>query len=242
MLLNRNPQVNEQVAVYGALAGVGVDLIPEHLRIEANGGYFDRGTNPLFFGTTVGPMGLTFTDFPVATYGGTLQVSAFKRHLADAVGRLPLYQNDPMVSASRYFTRPAYLPGFNWLASARVHRRSARRCRTSTRPNSTKTQLAYAGDVNLRAQFGHVRLRGDFETRSLELHPHQPAVAGAVPGLPGGLADRLRALRRRRRRLLLASASASPSASRSAWSARRPSRRRRARPSWARSRATPAAR
>jgi hypothetical protein len=45
MLLNRNPQVNEQVAVYGALAGAGVDIIPEHLRLEANGGYFDRGKN-----------------------------------------------------------------------------------------------------------------------------------------------------------------------------------------------------
>ncbi len=36
-----------------------------------------------------------------------------------------------------------------------------------SRPNSTDTQFSYAGDVNLRAQFGHVRLRGDFETRSL---------------------------------------------------------------------------
>ena len=29
MLLNRNPQVNEQVAVYGALAGAGVDVMPQ---------------------------------------------------------------------------------------------------------------------------------------------------------------------------------------------------------------------
>ena len=56
------------------LAGAGVDVIKNHLRIEANGGYFDRGTNPLFFGTTVGPMGQTFTDYPVAD---------LRRHAAD---------------------------------------------------------------------------------------------------------------------------------------------------------------
>ncbi len=33
------------------LGGAGFDAIPNHFRIEANGGYFDRGTNPLFFGT-----------------------------------------------------------------------------------------------------------------------------------------------------------------------------------------------
>ena len=118
LLLNRNPQVNEQVAVYGALAGAGVDIIAEHLRLEANGGYFDRGTNPLFFGTTVGPMGMTFTDFPVATYGGTVQLSAFKGLSPTQSADFKLYENDPMVTASRYFTRPAYPPGFNWMASA----------------------------------------------------------------------------------------------------------------------------
>src|SRR5689334_15892752 len=55
LLLNRNPEVNEQVAVYGVLGGAGVD-IHNHVRLEANGGYFDRGTNPLFYGTSVGPM------------------------------------------------------------------------------------------------------------------------------------------------------------------------------------------
>ncbi|HXU70873.1 MAG TPA: hypothetical protein VN947_16155 [Polyangia bacterium] len=189
MLLNRNPQVNEQVAVYGALAGAGVDIIPEHLRVEANGGYFDRGTNPLFFGTTVGPMGMTFTDFPVQTYGGTIQVSAFKGISPTQSADFKLYVNDPMVTASRYFTRPAYLPGFNWLAAAEFTAVGTT-LQDVARPNSTTTQLSYAGDVNLRAQFGHVRLRGDFETRSLgyilmnqpSLVPYQDFPAGAQIG------------------------------------------------------------
>jgi hypothetical protein len=166
LLLNRNPQVNEQVAVYSLLGGAGVDIIPERFRIEANGGYFDRGTNPLFFGTTVGPMGQTFTDYPVASYGGTLQISAFKGVTPTQSADFKLYQNDPMVTAQRYFTRPVYLPGFNWLVSAEFTALGTT-LQDVERPNSTKAQLAYAGDTNLRLQFGKVRVRADFETRSL---------------------------------------------------------------------------
>jgi hypothetical protein len=189
MLLNRNPQVNEQVAVYGALAGAGADIIPEHLRLEANGGYFDRGTNPLFFGTTVGPMGQSFTDFPVATYGGTVQLSAFKGISPTQSADFKLYANDPMVTATRYFTRPSYAPGFNWLASGEFTALGTT-LQDVGKPNSTTTQFAYAGDINLRAQFGKIRLRGDFETRSLSyilinqpsLVPYQDFPAGSQVG------------------------------------------------------------
>jgi len=117
LLLDRNPDVNQQVAVYGLLLGAGYDVIKNHLRVEANGGYFDRGTNPLFFGTSVGPMGMHFTSFPVASYGGTLQVSVFNGITPTQSVDFALYQNDPMISANRYFSRPIYRPGFNWLAS-----------------------------------------------------------------------------------------------------------------------------
>jgi hypothetical protein len=167
MLLDRNPEVNEQVAVYGALAGGGYDVIPQHLRVEANAGYFDRGTNPLFFGTAQGPgVGNHFTSFPVSTFGGTLQVSAFKGISPTQSVDFALYRNDPMVSANRYFTRPAFLPGFNWLASAEFTLVGST-LQDVGRPNSTTVQTGYAGDLNLRAQLGHFRLRGDFETRSL---------------------------------------------------------------------------
>jgi hypothetical protein len=165
-LLNRNPSVNEQVAVYGVLGGAGADIIPKHLRIEANGGFFDRGTNPLFYGTTVGPMGQTFIDYPVASYGGTLQVSAFNGISPTTSSDFALYKNDPMVTASRYFTRPTYGAGFNWLASGEFTALGTT-LQDVDHPNSTKIQFGYAGDVNLRAQFHHFRLRADFETRSL---------------------------------------------------------------------------
>jgi len=166
LLLDRNPEVNQQVAVYGLLLGAGFDPIKNHLRIEANGGYFDRGTNPLFFGTAVGPMGMHFTSFPVASFGGTLQVSVFNGITPTQSVDFALYQNDPMISANRYFTRPIYRPGFNWLASLEFTL-VGNTLQDVDRPNSTKIQAAYAGDINLRAQFGHLRLKADVETRSL---------------------------------------------------------------------------
>ncbi len=94
-----------------------------------------------------------------------------------------------MVTASRYFQRPAYGPGFNWMASGEFTTLGST-LQDVARPNSTTTQLAYAGDVNLRAQTGHVRLRADFETRSLSyilinqpsLVPYQDFPAGSQIG------------------------------------------------------------
>ncbi len=175
LLLNKNPEVNDQVAVYGVLLGAGVDVVqnrrePGHrrpgLRIEANGGYFDRGTNPLFYGTTVGPQGMHFTDYPVASFGGTLQISIFDGITPTQSVDFQLYRNDPMLSASRYFARPMYLPGFNWLISMEATALGTTLQDVDSQ-NSTKIQPAYAGDINLRAQVGHLRFKSDFEIRSL---------------------------------------------------------------------------
>ena len=55
MLLNRNPTVNEQVAVYGCLAGVGVDAVQEPLPHRGQRRLLRSRHQPLFFGTGVGP-------------------------------------------------------------------------------------------------------------------------------------------------------------------------------------------
>ncbi|MEO6954750.1 MAG: hypothetical protein ABI321_23320 [Polyangia bacterium] len=164
-LLDRNPSVNEQVAVWGAVFGAGADAIKNHLRIETNGGYFNRGTNPLFFGTTIGPQGQTFKSYPVRTFGATLQVSAFNHISPTTSIDTSLYRNDPQ-SAARYFNRPIYQPGFNWLASAEWTMTGSS-LQDADKLNTTKLQLAYAGDINLRAQIGNLRLTADFEVRSL---------------------------------------------------------------------------
>jgi hypothetical protein len=185
MLLDRNPEVNEQVAVYGGLAGAGYDIIQSHLRVEANGGFFDRGTNPLFFGTAQGPNGMHFTSLPVNTFGGTLQVSAFDGISPTQSVDFALYRNDPMVSATRYFARPVYAPGFNWLASGEFTYLGST-LQDANRPNSTTIQPAYAGDINLRAQVGRVRLRADFEARSLSyILVNEPSLV-PYQDFPGG--------------------------------------------------------
>jgi hypothetical protein len=176
MLLDRNPNVNEQVAVWAGLLGFGVDLVKNHLRLEGNGGYFDRGTNPLFFGTSVGSNGQTFKSFPVASFGGTLQLAAFSGLAPTTSLDLALYRNDPMVSASRYFTRPTYLPGFRWMISSEWTV-TGTTLQDVNHPTTTDIQLAYAGDVNLRAQTGHFRMKADFETRSLSyILQNQPSL------------------------------------------------------------------
>jgi hypothetical protein len=194
-LLNRNPSVNELVAVYGIMGGFGVDLWKDHIRLEGAAGYFDRGTNPLFFGTTVGPQGMTFTDFPVATYGGVLQLAFFDGMSPTTSLDLRLYRNDPLVSAQRYFARPEYSPRFIWMVSSEFSA-LATTLQDADRPNSTTNQFAFAGDVNLRFQKGKVRVKADFATRSLSfillnqpsLVPFQDFPAGSVV-LPEFFAD-----------------------------------------------------
>lgn len=68
-----------------------------------------RRRNPLFFGTTVGPQGQTFTDYPVQSFGGTIQLAAFSGIAPTTSVDTTLYRNDPF-SAVRYFNRPTYLP------------------------------------------------------------------------------------------------------------------------------------
>jgi hypothetical protein len=165
-LLDRNPNVNEQVAIYGLLAGAGVDIIKEHLRLETNGGYFDRGTNPLFFGTAQGPNGMTFKSYGVDTFGASVQLSAFNGISPSQSVDMRLYRNDPLVSADRYFERPVYSPKLTWLVSGEFTGVGTT-LQNVNKANSTDIQSAFAGDVNIRAQKGHLRMKADVSARTL---------------------------------------------------------------------------
>ncbi len=164
-LLNRNPSVNEQQAIYGVLGGFGVDLWKEHIRLEGGVGFFDRGVNPLFFGTSVGAQGQTFTEYPVQTYGGSMQLSFFHKMAPTTSLDLRLYRNDPN-SAERYFVRPAYSPEFKFMVSTEFTV-AGTTLQDVDKANSTRTQLAVAGDLNMRLMKGNLRLKADIATRSL---------------------------------------------------------------------------
>jgi hypothetical protein len=77
-----------------------------------------------------------------------------------------LYRNDP-TSAARYFSRPVYRPGFVWLIQSEATY-TATSLQDFNNPKSTIVQNGYAGDVNLRAQYGHWRFKADVSLRSLE--------------------------------------------------------------------------
>ncbi len=179
--LDRNPAVNEQVVIWAVLAGAGVDIIKDHMRLEANGGYFQRGTNPLFFGTTVGG---GFTSAQVNTYGATLQLSVFNGLAPTTSLDLRLYRNDPM-SADRYFKRPEYAGGFRWLIATEWSAIGTE-LQDPDAPGSTKIQPAYAGDLNVRLQAGYLRIKADFAMRSLSfILVNQPSLV-PFQDLPNG--------------------------------------------------------
>lgn len=96
-----NNIINVQERVYGLLAGFGIDLLPSRLRLEGNGGYFQRGIVP--FLATQG------VRAPVNALGGSLQLSMFSGGEVLPSIDLRLYKNDPDVM-TRFF-RPESYPG-----------------------------------------------------------------------------------------------------------------------------------
>lgn len=166
LLLNRNPSVNELESIYAFLGGGSVDLIKDRLRLDLNGGYFYRGTNQNLYATQSVPLGGQYVDYRVDTVGVSFQLSAFKGISPSGSLDYTLYKNDP-TSATRYFAKPVYKPGFNWLAQTEftVIYTSLQ---DADRTNAQTWQQAMAGDINLRAQYGRWRLKLDAVYRSLE--------------------------------------------------------------------------
>ncbi len=99
-----NPILKAQERQYGILFGFGIDILPNRLRIEANGGYFTRGFNPSLADLGVGA--------PVRAGGGSLQLSLFSDTILPSLD-LRLYKNDPDV-AVRFFKPESYPGGLTY--------------------------------------------------------------------------------------------------------------------------------
>jgi hypothetical protein len=95
-----NNLLNVQERQYGALAGAGIDLVPNRFRFEVNGGYFDRGIVP-----SLAQQGIRA---PVKAFGGSAQLSLFSDSILPSID-LRLYKNDP--DATQRFFRPESYPG-----------------------------------------------------------------------------------------------------------------------------------
>jgi hypothetical protein len=95
-----NNLLNVQERQYGLLYGGGIDIIPNRMRFEVNGGYFQRGIVP-----SLAQQGIRA---PVNALGGSAQLSFFSDSILPSLD-LRLYKNDPDVT-QRFF-RPEQYPG-----------------------------------------------------------------------------------------------------------------------------------
>jgi hypothetical protein len=160
-------------AARAALAGAGVDVTPS-LRIEVNGGTFDRGYNEM----------ADVSSKKVRLYGASVQASL--HHGAPVSSSLDyrLYRFNGE-SVAGLFAPERYPGGLAWLAQAEFTFLS-QTLKDPTMPGETVAQTGMAGDLNLRVKIDRLRLRLDLSYRDLAfiLHtqPGFPPYAAFPPG------------------------------------------------------------
>jgi hypothetical protein len=162
-----NNLLNVQERQYGFLAGAGVDLIPGRMRLEANGGYFQRGIVP-----SLAQQGIRA---PVNAVGASAQWSVFSDSILPSID-LRLYKNDPDVT-TRFFTPETYNGGFSYQVSLE----GSTLGQTLVDPDRfAATKVQAAGALALQARFKY-----DFwRFYALGLMRTLSFIQFDVPGLP----------------------------------------------------------
>jgi hypothetical protein len=160
-----DPEINEQRSVTSFLGGAGMDLSPM-VRVEVNGGVFDRGKNeaPDVLGERVW------------LYGLSGQLSIHRGMPMGSSIDYKLYRNTPE-NIARLFRREEYPGGLTWLVATEATMLN-QTLKDPERTGSTTTQMAYAGDVNVRVKIDYTRLKFDLMVRDLAYILH------SVPSLP----------------------------------------------------------
>jgi hypothetical protein len=155
----------EQRSALAFLAGAGFDPNPM-VRLEVNGGYFDRGYNEL----------VDVNDQKVQLFGASVQASIHKDMPIQSSVDYRLYKfNGERVSG--LFDPVKYPGGVSWLAMAEFTR-IGQTLKDPDKTGSTKVQWGNAGDVNVRVMMDRIRLRFDASYRDLAFILH------SVPSLP----------------------------------------------------------
>lgn len=163
-----NSLLNVQERVYGALGGFGVDLVPNLMRFEANGGYFQRGIVP-----SLAQQGIRA---PVNAIGGSAQLAIYRGQPVQASIDMRLYKNDPDIM-QRFFLPEVYPGGL----SLQVTLEGDLLGQTLVNPDRfAATRLQTASAVAL-----HARLKYDFfRFWVLGLYRSLSYIQFDVPGLP----------------------------------------------------------
>src|SRR5690606_6095982 len=154
----------EERAEVALLGGAGID-VNDMVRVEVNGGYFDRGNNEL----------VDVNDQKVQLFGASAQVSLHKGMPVQSSVDYRLYKNNNE-RVSGLFNPVKYPGGVSWLAMAEVTGIG----QTLKHPEMTGTtaiQKGYAGDLNVRVMIDRWRLRFDASMRTLAFILHsQPSL------------------------------------------------------------------
>ncbi len=168
-----DPNDGEQKSALAGLAGAGIDPLP-NMRIEVNGGYFDRGYNEL----------QDVQAEKVQLFGASAQVSIHKgMPLRSSVDyRLYKFNNEQV---SQLFSQEKYPGGLAWQASAEFTA-MGQTLKHPEKTGTTKVQKGYAGDLNVRVKLDRFRLRFDLSYRNLAFILHSQPSLPPYSDFPSG--------------------------------------------------------
>ena len=165
-----DPSDGEQKAALAFLGGAGYDVMPTTgdkmgMRVELNGGYFDRGYNEL----------QDVIDQKVQLFGASAQLSINKGMPLRSSVDYRLYRyNGEQISA--LFSPEKYPGGLAWIAQLEATA-MGQTLKDPENTGSTVNQYGYAGDLNVRIKYNRIRLRVDFSYRDLAFILHsQPSL------------------------------------------------------------------
>lgn len=155
----------EQESALAFLAGAGIDPIPL-LRLEVNGGYFDRGFNEL----------IDVNTQKVRLYGASFQAALHQGMPVQSSIDYRLYKNNNE-RVSGLFDPVKYPGGVAWLAMTEFTV-LGQSLKDPDKTGTTKIQTGMAGDINVRVMIDRIRFRFDASYRDLGFILH------SVPSLP----------------------------------------------------------
>jgi hypothetical protein len=160
-----DPKTGEARSALAVLAGAGLDPVPM-LRLEANGGYFDRGYNEL--------PGVQRAK--IRLFGGSAQASIHSGMPLRSSLDYQLYKFHGE-AVSDLFAPERYPGGLAWLAQTEFTV-LGQTLADPEAPGQTTTQYGKAGDLNVRVKLDRLRFRLDLSYRDLAFLLH------TLPSLP----------------------------------------------------------
>jgi hypothetical protein len=162
VLLDR--RTAEEKSAFAVLAGAGIDPT-DMVRVELNGGYFDRGYNEL----------VDVNDQKVQLFGASAQLALHKGMPVQSSVDYKLYKNNNE-RVSGLFNPVKYPGGVSWLAMIEGTA-IGQTLKDPDKTGTTRIQKGYAGDVNVRVMIDRWRLRLDASYRTLAFILHsQPSL------------------------------------------------------------------